>query len=190
MQGLGLRSGAGQYASMKSTSFRLLMSVLVFAVVGLSSACGADQSSGTAGPSQPASAAGSPPNVEASVSGSADTQGFCAVVQQQRTVLQGTELAGLLAGGNADAWKAYLDKVTTMNQQLVDTAPAEIKADVKTLQDTTVALKAKMEAVNYDVSKVGTAQLVQVLQTPERKAATAAIVAYVKTNCGIDLTAL
>jgi hypothetical protein len=112
------------------------------------------------------------------------------VVQQQRAVLQGTEMAGLLAGGNADAWRAYLDKVTTMNQQLVDTAPAEIKADVKTLQDSTVALKSKLEAVNYDVSKVGTAQLVQVLQTPERKAAIAAIVAYVKTNCGIDLTAV
>ena len=112
------------------------------------------------------------------------------MVQQQRAVLQGTELAGLLAGGNADSWKAYLDKVTAMNQQLVDTAPAEIKADVKILQDTTVALKSKLAAVNYDVSKVGTAQLVQVLQTPERKAAIAAIVAYVKTNCGIDLTAL
>jgi len=110
------------------------------------------------------------------------------VVRQQRAVLQGTELAGLLSGGNADAWKAYLDKVTTINQQLVDTAPAEINADVKTLQDTTVALKTKMEAVNYDVSKVGTAQLVQVLQTPERKASIAAVVAYVKTNCGIDLT--
>jgi hypothetical protein len=128
--------------------------------------------------------------VDVSGSGSADAQGFCGVVQQQRTLLQGTELAGLLAGGNADAWKAYLDKVTAMNQQLVDTAPAEIKADVKILQDTTLALKAKMEAVNYDVTKVGTAQLVQVLQTPERKAATAAIVAYVKNNCGIDLTAL
>jgi hypothetical protein len=168
---------------MTSTSFRLLMSVLMLAVVGLSSACGADQSSGTASPSQPASTAGSP-------TGSADTQGFCGVVQQQRAVLQGTELAGLLAGGNTDAWKAYLDKMTSMNQQLVDTAPAEIKADVKILQDTTVALKAKMEAVNYDVSKVGTAQLMQVLQTPERKAAVAAIVAYVKTNCGIDLTAV
>lgn len=174
---------------MKSTSFRLLMGVLVVVVVGLSSACGADHSSGTGGSSQPASAAGSP-STEASGSGSGDVQGFCGVVRQQRTVLQGTELAGLLNGGSPDAWKAYLDKVTAMNQQLVDTAPADIKADVKTLQDTTLALKAKMEAVNYDVSKVSAAQLVQVLQTPEHKAATAAIVDYVKTNCGIDLTAL
>ena len=171
---------------MKSTGFRLLMSVLVFAVVGLSSACTADQPSGTASASQPASAAGPAP----AASGSDDAQGFCGVVQRQRALLQGTELAGLLAGGNADRWKAYLDKVTAMNQQLVDTAPEEIKADVETLQDTTVALKTKMEAVDYDVSKIGTVQLVQVLQTPERKAAIDDIVAYVKTNCGIDLTAL
>jgi hypothetical protein len=166
------------------------MSVLVFAAVGLSSACGAAQSSGTASPSHPASTAGSSPSVGLSAPGSADAQGFCGVVQQQRAVLQGTELAGLLAGGNVDGWRAYLDKATTMNQQLVDTAPEEIKADVKTLQDTTLALKSKLEAVNYDVSKVGVAELVQVLQTPERKAAIAAIVAYVKTNCGIDLTAV
>ena len=175
---------------MKSTSLRLLMSVLVFAVVGLSSACGPDKSSDTAGASQPASTAGASPSVGRSTPGRTDAQGFCSVVQQQRAVLQGTEMAGLLTGGNADAWKAYLAKVTAMNQQLVDTAPAEIKADVKTLQDTTLALKSKLEAVNYDVSKVGTAQLVQVLQTPERKAATASLVAFVKTNCGIDLTAV
>lgn len=173
---------------MKLISLRLLMSVVVFAVVGLSSACGADHSSGTAGPSPSASTVSAAPKTDASGSGSVDAQGFCGVVQQQRTVLQGTELSGLLAGGSPDAWKAYLDKVTTMNQQLVDAAPAEIKAYVKTLQDTSLALKAKMEAANYDVSKVGSAQLVQVLQTPERKAATAALVAYVKSNCGIDLT--
>jgi len=175
---------------MRSTSLRLLMTVVVFAAAGLSSACSADQSSGTASPSQPVSTAGVSSSAVPSPPASVAAQEFCGVVQQQRAVLQGTELAGLLAGGNADAWKAYLDKVTAMNQQLVDTAPAEIKADVKILQDTTVALKAKLAAVNYDVSKVGTAQLVQILQTPERKAATAAIVAYVKTNCGIDLTAL
>jgi hypothetical protein len=175
---------------MKSTRFRLLMSAVVFAVVALSSACSGDESPGTASASQPASAAGSAPSVAPSAPASAAAQGFCAEVQQQRALLQGTELAGLLAGGNKDAWKSYLDKVTAMNQRLVDTAPAEIKADVKILQDTTVALKAKMEAVDYDVTKLGTAQLVQVLQTPERKTATANIVAYVKTNCGIDLTAV
>jgi hypothetical protein len=77
-----------------------------------------------------------------------------------------------------------------MNQQLVDTAPDQIQADVKTLQSGTLELKSTLEAANYDVTKIGSARLVQLLQTPQRRDATAAIVAYVKTQCGIDLTKL
>ncbi|WP_432837807.1 hypothetical protein [Dactylosporangium sp. CA-092794] len=112
------------------------------------------------------------------------------MVKEQKTLLQGTELSSLLTGGNAAAWKAYLDKTTAMNQQLVDAAPAEIQPSVKVLQDATLELKATLAAANYDPSKVGSAKLVQLLQTPQRKDATTAIVAYVKTQCGIDLTKL
>jgi hypothetical protein len=61
---------------------------------------------------------------------------------------------------------------------------------MKTLQGTTLQLKSLMEANNYDPSKVGSAKMLQLLQTPEQKAATADVVAYVSKTCGIDLTKL
>ena len=177
---------------MKSTSVRLMMSVLVFAVVGLSGACGSNSDTTTAGASSAATSTGSAPSpsAEPSTAGSADANGFCGAVQQQKALLQGSALTALLSNGTPDAWKSYLDKVTTMNQQLVDTAPAQIKADGKALQTTSLTLKSKLEAANYDVSKVGVTQLLQLLQAPEYKTAVANIVAYVKTACNIDLSTL
>jgi hypothetical protein len=174
---------------MMSIIRRLSVSVLALAVVGVVSACGGTSTSTSSGSSSQTPLAGSSTSAGSQPSGG-DAQGFCAVVRQQRAVLQGTELSGLLVGGSTDAWKAYLAKVTAMNQQLVDTAPDQIQADVKTLQSGTLELKSTLEAANYDVTKVGSARLVQLLQTPQRRDATAAIVAYVKTQCGIDLTKL
>ncbi len=110
------------------------------------------------------------------------------MVRQQEVLLQGTALPALLASGTPAAWKTYLDQTAAMNQQLVDAAPPEVSANVKTLQDGTLQLKSTMEAANYDVSKVGSAQLIQLLQAPERKTATTALVTYVQAQCGIDLT--
>jgi hypothetical protein len=115
-------------------------------------------------------------------------QAFCGVVSQQRAVLMGTEISNLLTNGTPAAWQAYLAEVTTMNQQLVDAAPPEVQASVKTLQTGALQLKATLEANGYDVHKIGSAQLVQLLNTPERKQAIATLVTYVKTNCGIDLS--
>jgi hypothetical protein len=167
---------------------RLSVCILTLAIAGAVSACGGTTSTSAGSPSQ-TPLAGSSSSAGAQPSG-ADAQGFCDVVKQQRAVLQGTELSGLLTGGSPAAWQAYLDKTTAMNQQLVDTAPAEIQADVKTLQAGTLELKSTMAAANYDVTKVGSAKLIQLLQTPQRKDATTALVAYVKTQCAIDLTKL
>ena len=114
---------------MISISRRLPVLLWTLTVVGALSACNGSPSSPTATSSGQASTVATTSAAPASTGG--DAQAFCGVVQQQRAVVQGTEMAGLLTGGSADAWRAYLDKVTTMNQQLVDTAPAEIKADVK-----------------------------------------------------------
>lgn len=100
----------------------------------------------------------------------------------------GTEMSNLLTNGTPAAWQSYLAEVTAMNQQLVDAAPSEVQASVKTLQATTLRLKAILEANGYDVHKVGSAQLVQLLNTSEQKQAVTTLTAYVKTNCGIDLT--
>jgi hypothetical protein len=169
---------------MISISRRLYVPVLVLAAAGFLGACGGGSSNSTA--SNTSTTAAASPSAPATV----DAQGFCGLVQQDRAILQGTELSGLLTGGGADAWKAYLDKVTVMNQQLVDAAPADIKADMKTLQNTSLQLKSAMEAANYDPAKVGTAKMLQLLQTPEQKAATANVVAYVSKQCAIDLTKL
>jgi hypothetical protein len=165
---------------MMSMSRRLLMVALAVSVAGATAACG------TASPTATPTASSLVTTSAASTSGNVDQ--FCTVVRQQKTLLQGTQLSGLLTGGTSDAWKAYLEQTATMNQQLVDTAPPEVKASVKTLQDGTLALKSAMEAANYDVSKIGSVKLIQLLQTPERKAATTSLVTYVQANCGLDLT--
>ena len=167
------------------TNRRFLSCLAAVVAVGALSACGG-KSSPTSAPTQATAAGTSTSSAPAAASG--DAQGFCGVVRQQQATLQGTELSGLLTGGDATAWKAYLEKTTTMNQQLVDAAPAEIKASVASLQETTVALKTAMAAANYDVTKVGLTNLIKVLNSPERKQATTALVTYVKTNCDIDLT--
>ncbi len=155
-------------------------------VAGVLSACGSSSAPAASGPG--ASAAASSTSTTVTGGGSGDAQQFCAVVKQQAKLLQGGGLAALLTGGSPDAWKTYLDQTATMNQQLVDAAPAEIQAKVKTLQDATLSLKSTLAAAGYDISKVGSAKLLQLMQTPDRVAATASLVTYVKTNCGLDLT--
>lgn len=125
----------------------------------------------------------------ADASGGSDSD-FCTTVKQQKATLVGTELGGLLTGGTPAAWKAYLAKTAAMNQKLVDTAPAEIKSSVETLQKESADLRAAMEAAGYDIKKLGTAKLLPMLNTPERKEASTKLTEYVRTTCKIDLTKL
>jgi hypothetical protein len=170
---------------MKSIGRGILAGVFALAMVGVVSACGG--SSSTAG-SPSSSPAGAATTVATTPAGGSE-QAFCGVVQSQKATIQGTELAGLLTGGTPAAWQAYLEKTAAMNQQLVDAAPAEVLASVKTLQAGTIELQNTMKAANYDVSKIGAAQLIKLFQSQERKDASAALVTYVKAHCGLDLTA-
>src|SRR6185369_16754627 len=113
---------------MISISRRLPVLLWTLTVVGALSACGGSPSSPAATSSGQASTVPSTSATPAPTGG--DAQAFCGVVQQQREILLGTELPGLLSGGTPAAWQAYLDKVTAMNQQLVDAAPAEIQESV------------------------------------------------------------
>jgi hypothetical protein len=115
-------------------------------------------------------------------------QRFCGVVKQQLTLLQGSELSGLLGGGGPAAWKAYLDKVTLMNQELVDAAPPDIQPSVKTLQAGSAAMKDTLATAGYDVSKAGSAKILQLIDTPQYREADTVFAGYVKAHCGIDLT--
>ena len=171
---------------MISLTRRAYLPVLAVALAGLLTACGGKSTSTSASSSQTPTAAAATTGAPAG----GDAQKFCDTVKQDRATLQGTDLPTLMSSGTPDAWKAYLDKTAAMNQQLVDAAPAQIQADVKTLQSTSLALKAAMEAANYDVSKVGSAKLLQLIGTQQQKDATANLVSYVKTQCAIDLTQL
>jgi hypothetical protein len=159
---------------------RLVLLAVAVSVVGAAGACGGGGSPSSAGSQTPAA------TTAAAAGGSA--QQFCGVVRQQKSVLQATALTSLMTGGTPAAWKAYFDQTTAMNQQLVDTAPAEIKPSVQTLQAGALELKSTLEAANYDVTKVGVSKLLQILQTPDRTQATATLVSYVQTQCNIDLT--
>jgi hypothetical protein len=161
------------------TMRRLVLLAVAVSVVGAAGACSGGGSPSSAGTQTPAA-------TTAAAGGSAEQ--FCSIVRQQKSVLQATALTSLMTGGTPDAWKAYLDQTTAMNQQLVDAAPAEIKPSVQTLQAGALALMSTLEAANYDVTKVGAAKLLQILQTPDRVQATTTLVAYVQTQCNIDLT--
>ncbi len=160
------------------------MSIVAVSILGVVSACGGSSPSSTAAPGSPTSTG----TAAATAPAAGTAQGFCAVIQQQKSFLQGSAMATLLSGGTADAWKTYLDQAAAANQQLVDAAPSDIQPSVKTLQQATLALQSAMAGANYDVTKVGMSKLVGLMQTPDRQAATTALVSYVKTNCSIDLT--
>jgi hypothetical protein len=119
-----------------------------------------------------------------------DSGDFCTTVKEQKATLVGTELGGLLTGGTPAAWKAFLAKTAEMNQKLADTAPADIKPSVEALQRESADLRSAMEAAGYDVKKLGTAKLLAILNTPERKEASTKLTDYVRTTCKIDLTKL
>jgi hypothetical protein len=164
---------------------RLSVFIVAASVLGVVSSCHGSSSPKAAGPGPASTTTSTTPATAPAVGGSDQ---FCTVVKQQEALFQGGGLAALLTGGGVDAWKAYLAQTATMNQQLVDTAPAEIQPDVKTLQGATLDLQTTMAANDYDVQKIGSAKLIGLLRTPERTAATTKVVTYVKTNCGIDLT--
>lgn len=165
--------------------------VLPLAVAFLLASCGGSSGATSAGatggvksnPSAPAS-----PAASASQASSQGAGQFCAVVKQQIGALQGTDLAKLLSGSAAEAWKAYLDKTAQMNRQLVDASPADIKQAVTKLQESTQQLAETMKAGEYDPAQVGSAKIIAAMQSKDRATASSRLTSYVKTNCGIDLT--
>lgn len=173
---------------------RLTMSLVpALALVLLVGACGAGSSSTAA-----SAGSGSPSAVSTSAAASTasdvpapagdDAKQFCAVVKKQVTRFRGTELPGLLNGGTPAAWKAYFKASEAMNQQLVDTAPAEIRDTVKTLQATALAMKATLAAAGYDASKVGAVKLMQAMRSAASMQASTTLTTYVSAHCGLDLT--
>jgi len=141
----------------------------------------------------PVSGGGSPSSASAGAAGSAsttpDSARFCAVVAEQRAQLAGTELSSLLVGGSPQAWKAYLARTSQLNTELVDAAPPDIKPTVQTLKASDDELAATLAAADYQPQKVGSARLIAVISTPQRRAASATLTAYTRTTCGIDLAA-
>jgi hypothetical protein len=109
------------------------------------------------------------------------------VVAKQRSQLAGTELSGLLAGGSPQAWKAFLARTSQMNAELVAAAPPDIKPAVETLKQFDDELASTLAAADYQPQKIGSAKLIALIGTAERRAASATLTTYAKTTCGIDL---
>jgi len=148
----------------------------------LSSAVAAASSAASAAAAAKSSAAAKATPSPAAASGT-----FCQAVRRQKAVFAGEELPALLGGGAPTAWRAYLARVTTMNAQLVQAAPGEIKPSMLVLQQSALELKAQLEAAGYDISKVRVTALLASMRSPERVKATTAVTAYVRTSCGIAL---
>src|SRR3954464_10914066 len=120
--GVGPGRRNGHHVLMTSMPRRLLMLVVALSFVGAVGACGGSSPSTTAPTSSTTSA---PTSAAEPTGGSADQ--FCTVVREQKALLVGTQLPALMTSGTPDAWKAYLDQTAAANQQLVDTAPPEVK---------------------------------------------------------------
>ena len=113
---------------------------------------------------------------------------FCSVVKKNLKEVTGQQMTSLLTGGTPAAWKAYLAAVAGANQQLADAAPAEIRPAIQTLQQDSAKILSLLAATGYDMRKVDMSRLVKDVSSPEHVAAAKALTAYVKTNCGIDLS--
>jgi hypothetical protein len=120
--------------------------------------------------------------------GGGDSGEFCDLVKKQTSILSGADLTALITGGSEAAWKAYLAKASAANQELVNAAPPQIRSSVVTAQETTKALQGALEAANYDITKLGTAGTLAILNNPTRIAASRTLATYVQDTCKIDLT--
>ena len=174
--------------------FRLPVTVgALLATAALLTGCGSSSSSAGAGsgasPSASTAAAESAaaPTSPAAAAAPAAAD-FCSVVKKNLKEVTGQQMTSLLTGGTPAAWKAYLAAVAGANQQLADAAPAEIRPAIQTLQQDSAKILSLLAATGYDMRKVDMSRLVKDVSSPEHVAAAKALTAYVKTNCGIDLS--
>lgn len=83
-----------------------------------------------------------------------------------------------------DELRAGVRESQTAINQVVSTAPAEIKGDVQSLANAFGVLFTELERANFDPTKVSLTAFAP-LQSPEFAQSTARFQAYVRTVCGI-----
>ena len=167
-----------------------LLPVLVGAVV--LAGCGSSSGTNAGAASTPAggggaSAASTPSDTAASTQAMTGAD-FCQKIVAEKAALTSNGLPKLLASGTPDGWKKYLSATADMNNTLYDAAPAEIKSAVDQLRQVNVKLTAILSAAGYDPTKIKSADIIAAVDSPAYTKASADFVAYVKTNCTIDLT--
>jgi hypothetical protein len=177
------------------TAIRLMLPLAAAAL--LLAGCGSSSSGTNAGAtsapaggssSSPASTPSDTPTDTSASTPATTGDDFCGTVKAQLGALSSGATAKLLAGGGPAAWKKYLDASAAANQALVDKAPAEIASAVGVLQTYSKNLNALMSAAGYDITKVKATALIATVKDPGFVAAEKEFTAYVKTNCGVDLT--
>jgi hypothetical protein len=166
------------------------MFALGVTAIGAVSACNSHADSAKAAPTAATSTAPSAAKTTpAAVGGGGDGATFCTLVKQQEAAIRGTAISQLLVSGTASGWKTYFQQAEAMNQKLAAAAPSAIRSSVDLLETEDQALQAQLVAANYDVTKINMTKLTQSLQDPKYLAAVSQMLAYIKTSCGVDLTA-
>ena len=89
-------------------------------------------------------------------------------------------------GNSPDKLRAQFEAGRKQSRELVDTAPAEIKADLGVMLDLTNKLGEELAKVNYDFTKIS-GDAVNGFTTPEVQTAIGHVSSYVSKRCGFDL---
>ena len=135
------------------------------ALVVLATGCGSGGGSATTGggTTQPKAAAGGD---------------FCAVVRDELNALKTALPKDYSAPDQMKAYGAFIEQ---SNAKLVAAAPGEIRADVQTQAQATSAV-----AASWKTGVRPSADALAQLRTPQYKAASTKVAAYIRDKCGIS----
>jgi hypothetical protein len=173
------------------SAVRLLLplgaAALLLAGCGSSSGTNAGTTSAPAGGGSTSSAVSTPSDTTGSTQ-VAGGDAFCQKIVAEKTALTTNALPALLQNGTPAGWQKYLEATASMNNELYDAAPDEIKSAVDQLRQANVKITAIMSAAGYDIRKVKATGLIAAFSSADYKKATTDFSTYVKTHCSIDLT--
>lgn len=128
-------------------------------------------------------------NDKSSSDGKGSSDAYCQMVASFKT--DSDKVSALLGADNPDtaALKATFASLKPKVQQLLDEAPAEIKADLQLSTEAQLAAIALFEQYDYDLVTISTSPEYTDLQTkydtPQQTAASDHLNAWAKDTCGI-----
>ncbi len=157
---------------------RLARFAVVAALVAVPLACGDDDDAVSTGASSDTTLAATDTTVAAGTGGAGD---FCT---KYKEVDELSVLNNLDQDATPDQIQAALDQAATDVNELVQVSPAEVRADVETIEDAFGRLKSAIEDANYDMTTLSTdAQLQADLSNGDVDGAGQRLSDYYTANC-------